>query len=336
MKWTVYTLLSFALLMGTPMAAAEDHDGIMGNYEGSFTSGALDGKAIRGEVFALNEHSWDVALITEDERIIFGARKRRPEDAKASLRPARDREENVVLPTGDGILDLEVEGELGHDTLSGTVTIDGASSAFELGRFFFEPPSRGAEPPAGAVVLMDGTNLDMWTRYPEKWCLGPDGSAQVCDSNFMTKEQWGSHKLHIDFMTPFMPGSRGQSRGNSGVYVHGRYEVQVLDCFGIPKADNHCGGIYKKAVPIVNACLPPLEWQTYDITFTAPEFDSAGAKTKNARITVVHNGTTIHDDVELDGSTPGGITEVEGPLGPLWLQDHGDPVKFRNIWVQPL
>jgi len=127
-----------------------------------------------------------------------------------------------------------------------------------------------------------------------------------------------------------------QSRGNSGVYVQGRYEVQVLDSFAEPPADNYCGGIYKIAAPLVNACLPPGEWQTYDITFYAPRYDDSGKKIKNAQITVYHNGTLIHDKLELPHPTPGGVSETEAKTGPLYLQNHGDAVQYRNIWVEPL
>jgi len=196
-------------------------------------------------------------------------------------------------------------------------------------------PTLGAKPPEGAVVLLDGTNLDAWERWPLKWIMVEEGAMQVAGSNLVTKQEFGDCRIHLEFRTPFMPDARGQGRGNSGVYVQGRYEVQVLDSFGLEPADNGCGGIYKIATPKVNACLPPLEWQTYDIDFKAPRFDASGRKTQNAVITVRHNGELIHDAVVLETTTPGGITDKEGATGPLLLQDHHDPVRYRNIWVVP-
>jgi hypothetical protein len=129
-----------------------------------------------------------------------------------------------------------------------------------------------------------------------------------------------------------MPMSTGQARGNSGVYVQSRYEVQVLDSFGLEGKNNECGGIYSIAEPVVNMCLPPLSWQTYDFDFTAARYNVAGEKIKNARITVRHNGVVIHDDIELTHGTPGRHPEDPGPEA-LFMQDHGNPVVYRNIWI---
>ena len=159
---------------------------------------------------------------------------------------------------------------------------------------------------------------------------------EVNGGNIISKEGFGDHKLHIEFKLPYMPFASGQGRANSGVYLQGRYEVQVLDSFGLEGEDNECGGIYQVSKPAVNMCLPPLQWQTYDITFKAPRFDSAMKKVANARITIVHNGIVIQDNVELPKVTGGAIDNNEARLGGVMLQDHGNPIQFRNIWVEKL
>jgi hypothetical protein len=132
-----------------------------------------------------------------------------------------------------------------------------------------------------------------------------------------------------------MPRARGQGRGNSGVYLADQYEVQVLDSFGLEGYDNECGGIYKAARPLVNMCFPPLSWQTYDIDFRVARFTPDGkTKKENAFATVRHNGVPIHYNLELKSATPGGHRADEHP-GPIFLQDHGNPVRFRNIWILP-
>ena len=158
---------------------------------------------------------------------------------------------------------------------------------------------------------------------------------QVNGGDIITRQNFGSFRLHLEFQLPYIPKARGQGRANSGVYVQGRYEVQVLDSFGDDPADNLCGGIYKTATPQMSASLPPEEWQTYDITFTAPAFDEAGNKVQNARITVIHNGNVIHDNIELPACTPGGVSDQEAAEGVLMLQDHGNRVRYRNIWFLP-
>ncbi len=167
-----------------------------------------------------------------------------------------------------------------------------------------------------------------------KWSL-VDGAMEVKGGtgNIVTQGKFKDFKLHIEFRTPFMPAARGQGRGNSGVYLQGRYEIQVLDSYGLEGRDNECGGIYQVGAPMVNMALPPLQWQTYDITFRAPRFDAGGSKTEDAVVTVVHNGVTIHDRRKLPGPTGGAMDGNESEPGGIYLQDHGNPVQFRNIWL---
>lgn len=190
-------------------------------------------------------------------------------------------------------------------------------------------PTLGANPPEGAVVLFGGPGDE------KNWAGGK--VVELSDGKFLnmgvtSKQAFGAFKAHVEFRTPWMPNSSGQGRGNSGVYLQNRYEVQVLDSFGLKGENNECGGIYTQHKPLVNMCLPPLAWQTYDIDFTPAQFDADGKKTKNARTTILHNGVKIHDNVEHPKECPGGQKEDAKP-GVFQFQNHGDPVVYNNVWV---
>lgn len=198
-------------------------------------------------------------------------------------------------------------------------------------------PTLGKTPPPGALVLFDGSNLEAWRKADDPnarapWRLLDGGVMEVRGGDIVTRRQFRDHQLHLEFRLPYMPYASGQGRANSGVYLQGRYEVQVLDSYGLEGEDNECGGIYQIAKPRVNMCAPPLQWQTYDISFRAPRFEN-GRKVANARTTVRHNGVVIHDDIELPRPTGGAIDQNESAPGGIKLQDHGNPVQFRNIWV---
>jgi hypothetical protein len=196
-------------------------------------------------------------------------------------------------------------------------------------------------PPPGAIVLFDGKGLDNWVRTngedPAEWELVDGGAMQVRKGSIMTRQKFdGRFKLHVEFRVPYLPNATGQGRGNSGVYVQGRYEVQVLDSYGLESKNNDCGGIYEVAAPLVNACKAPTVWQSYDIEFTAPKC-ADGKRVAYSRMTVYHNGVKIHDDVEVTkDNTRAGLGGDPCTPGPIMLQDHGNPVQFRNIWLLPL
>jgi hypothetical protein len=170
--------------------------------------------------------------------------------------------------------------------------------------------------------------------YSARWKI-INGAMEVLpgSGSIISKEKFKDFDLHIEFRLPFMPDQTGQKRGNSGVYMQGRYEVQVLDSYGLSGEDNECGGIYKVARPRVNMCAPPGQWQTYDVTFKAAQFDAAGNKIKPAQITVLHNGVPIHENLFIPAPTGGAIDLKENETGGLMLQDHGDLVQYRNIWI---
>lgn len=195
--------------------------------------------------------------------------------------------------------------------------------------------------PSGAIVLYDGKSTDAWVKRNDKspiqWTLR-DGVMEGVKGHgdIVTKQLFdGSFKLHIEFRVPYEPNGKGQGRGNSGVYVQGRYEVQVLDSYGLKSQKNDCAAIYGVAAPTENVCKAPTVWQSYDIEFTAPKFEN-GKKTEPARMTVYHNGVKVHDDVRIPvDNTTAGLGGDPATPGPILLQDHGHPVQYRNIWLLP-
>ena len=190
----------------------------------------------------------------------------------------------------------------------------------------------GKKPPDGALVLIgDGDTLDEWVK--PSWPV-EDGVATVKGGSIQTEKSFGDFQLHVEFNIPYMPKAHGQARGNSGVYLDGTYELQVLDSYGLKLKNNDCGAIYTQVVPSVNACKPPLQWQTYDVTFHKAKVED-GKVVKKARVTVIQNGVKIIDDAEI-APTPGGTGTKEGEDGPIMLQDHGNDVQFRNLWARPL
>jgi hypothetical protein len=194
-----------------------------------------------------------------------------------------------------------------------------------------------ARPPEGAVVVFNGKDLEGWVKRdgktPAAWPV-QIGILTVGKGNIMTQKRFGNFELHLEFNVPYMPTARGQARGNSGVYLTGSHELQVLDSYKLKLKSNDCGAIYTQITPSVNACKPPLQWQTYDVTFRKAVVEQ-GKVVKKARVTVVQNGIKTIDDAEIS-ITPGGVDIPNGEDGPLLLQDHGNEVEYRNIWIKPL
>ena len=209
--------------------------------------------------------------------------------------------------------------------------------------------AEAAKAPDGATILFDGSeetfkNWSATNGGPTKWKLVDGALESVKKSGYIqSKGQFGSCKLHIEFATPKVAKGSGQGRGNSGVFIMGQYEIQVLDSYeNQTYPDGQCGALYGRAKPLVNASRKPGEWQTFDITFHRPIFDEKGEVTRRAKFHVVHNGELIHDNVELYGGTgwrgPHSISEYKkhADKGPLQMQDHGNPVRFRNVWLVEL
>jgi len=239
-------------------------------------------------------------------------------------------------------IDFNVKAKIEAGKLTGTFAGQDVDGTFTLNRVFRVSETMGAKPPKGAVVLFNGRNFKEWKRAQAKegeddtvqWEL-VDGAMRVKPGtgSIITRKQFTDVAVHLEFRSPFMPDARGQGRGNSGVYLQGRYEVQVLDSYGLKGEDNECGGIYKVSAPRVNMCAPPGQWQTYDITFRAPRYNSAGRKVSDATMTVLHNGVIIQDQVKVGGATTAALGgKATEPAG-IYLQDHGNAVEYRNIWL---
>jgi hypothetical protein len=237
--------------------------------------------------------------------------------SEPSVWKGRRADQLVVLENSAGRMEL--------DSMGATWISNQGAELGRLDKVRRRSGTIGAQPPEDATVLFDGSNVESF----QKASMTPDG---LLLAGATTKASFGDMRLHLEFRTPYMPKARGQGRGNSGVYIQQRYEVQILDSFGLPPVHNGCGALYKQQEPMLNMSFPPHSWQTYDIDFRAPRWDACGNKICDARITVWHNGVRIHDNYYISAKT--GAGEPEGPEArPLRLQDHGNPVQYRNVWL---
>lgn len=303
-----------------PKPPEEPNDGIMGAYVGAFAP-AAGGAAAKAEAKVIGEGggAFRVVLVAgEGDKAL-----------KAELTGKADGKK------------VAIDGGGWKGTIDGgqTLVAESKDGKVDLKYTLLKSPTEGAKPPAGAVILLPfepgkAPSLDEWTNAT--WIANPDGSMMKGTGDNRTKKEFADLQLHIEFMCPYMPAARGQARGNSGVYLMDRYEVQVLDSYGLPPKDNEIGGLYKVSTPTSNASFPPLTWETYDITFHAPKLGADGKKSKPAAITVVLNGVTVQDNVEFPKPTGSSAGKPEVEKGPLRLQDHGNTVRFRNVWVKEL
>ncbi len=310
-------------------------DPYMGDWQGKWQlDDGSDGGSLVAQVIAMGKGRYRAVCLPQfDIRTEpLAVLNDETEDDKATFTGQADSE--------DGQLDIK--GAIGADKFTGTFQGQTASGTFELTRAFRVSPTLGDKPPSGAVVLLKGKkSIKQWEHTPSKknptggavqWNLLKGGIMEVKPGtgSIVTKKKFADFKLHVEFRLPFMPEKRGQGRANSGVYLQERYEVQVLDSYGLEGLDNECGGIYKIGEPAVNMCAPPMQWQTYDITFHSAKDG------KPAQVTVDHNGVAIHSDKPLPGPTGGALDRDVNAPGGIYLQDHSNPMQFRNIWLLEL
>ena len=297
------------------IALREDPDfAVQGEYRAELGEGSIG-----AQVVALGKGQFDVYIFDGG----LPGEGRQPNKSRTLLKGG-GKDGKITFADGEG--KSTASFEKGALVLT---TADGAKHEFK--RVERLSPSLGAKPPEGAVVLFDGSSVDAWEN-------GKMENGLLAASGCTSKRRFGDYTLHLEFRTPYMPDARGQGRGNSGIYHSGRWETQILDSFGLEGEANECGGIYSVSKPRLNMCRPPLAWQTYDVEFTAAKFDASGKRTAWPRITVRLNDVVIHEDLELARDFTAAAPDSKplvSPEGPVFLQHHGNPVVFRNIWIVP-
>jgi hypothetical protein len=309
-------------------------------YQGEFEGSIQGGEKLGAQVIALSKGAFQAVLLPgglpgagwngKDRIILQGELS----GSQVELKPAKGERQYLAGPA-DKFSATSKFPPVGQKDYTATITAgdltgktdDGKS--FTLKRTIRTSPTLSQKAPDGALVLFDGQSADEWTggARVDGGVLNTDGN------NLRTKRKFNNYTVHLEFMEPYRPDARGQGRGNSGFYQIDLYEVQILDSFGLDGKNNECGGIYSQVAPLVNMCLPPLQWQSYDIDFTNAVRGDDGKVSKKARITARLNGVVIHDDVAISPTPGGRPLSEEGTPGSLQLQGHGNPLQFRNIWI---
>ncbi|HEX7859917.1 MAG TPA: DUF1080 domain-containing protein [Verrucomicrobiae bacterium] len=329
MRAALTYLILFAATVANPIAANFYNvtDPFMAEYEGfwSATNGAKGRLTAQIRPLANNQYDGFILLVRA-KTPVTAFRLKPATEQNGTLKFSGD---TVELPQGELLADNKLTCELRDGKIVGTFEGELGQGKFDASRSARKSPTLGQKPPKHAIILTQPDNTNAWQNL--SWPLSKEGVLRVAKGNIAAKDKLTNFRLHVEFRTPYLPIQLGQDRGNSGVYLQGKYEVQVLDSFGLyPLQDNDCGGIYKVQSPFGNACLAPMEWQTYDITYVE------GSANRPPRITVEHNGVRIIERAEvpaalIESGTGGGVQNS----GFLMLQDHGNPVEFRNIWALP-
>lgn len=332
------------ILLAAHAALAETTPPFMGDWQGEFAPGVkIKPRSLVAQVVARGSDSYKIVFLEK-----FDARCEPYAIVEGKLNGG------ALVFDQDGWSGRFADGELTGEGVVWDPELDvDNSGAFRLKPVTRLSPRLEAKPKKGAVVLFDGGGLDQWETISRSGQVSP-ASWEVIDGVLRVKPEFGNHKIgsslvakpyfsdftmHLEFRLPLYPDRRGQRRGNSGVMIEDFefYEIQILDCYSRPGYYNETGGVYKKAAPKVNMCSPPLQWQSYDITFRSATFDDEGHLKTPPRLTVDHNGVLIHKQLDLPYSDRAVANRNKNPdakkVGRIKLQDHGYPVEFRNIWI---
>jgi hypothetical protein len=343
------TLLSFLTILFIPFLAYAAENDFAGTFVDAkdpdlpadfYFQGEYVGNDMGAQVIGLDEGAFQVVLFTgglpgagwdgKNRSLLSGKSSAK----KVSLKPAGGSRKYLAGPAEVFSATQKFPPE-GHKPYTGSIAkgiltlLSKDDKNLNLKKAMRKSPTLEKKAPQGAITLFDGTNKEEWEggRLDENTkLLNTDGS------DIRTKRKFNDYHVHIEFLLPYRPAARGQGRGNSGFYQIDHFELQILDSFGLEGLNNECGGIYSIKKSDVNACFPPLTWQTYDVDFTNAKAKD-GKKTKNAKITVRLNGIVIHDNFEIPRKTGGSRRDPEGTAGPIKLQGHGNPLQFRNIWI---
>jgi hypothetical protein len=320
------SLLSLALLVFTGFAFAENPSRgpvyteppqddasywYMGEYVGQVTTGENESETVGVQIRPTGKGGFDAILYRGGLPGLEGHKR------DGTRLVGRLSDNFLILSGGPWAIFAEKD--------SCSIVDRGGKPLGKLDRVERRSPTLAAYPPADAMVLFDGTGTEQFIdgRITDDGLLMEGTSFKPMHQDF---------DLHVEFRLPYMPEAAGQQRSNSGVYIQSRYECQILDSFGELPVFNGAGALYRFRAPELNMALPPLVWQTYDIRFTSPRWAADGTKLRNARLTAWLNGVMVQNDIEIDGSTGAGMEETTSLL-PTKLQDHSDPVRFRNIWI---